>query len=145
MDGIVTAWNKSCEEMLGYSAEETIDKIPMSKICPRAYEQIQTTIRESRCTDGELEYVAKDGRVIPCSTSTFLVKDETGTPIGVCGIAMDITERKKAEEERLKAAADKQRIEELEKFAKVAVGRELKMIEQKERIKELELTLKEKS
>jgi len=143
MDGIVTTWNKCCEETLGYSAEEVIGKIPMSKICPSAGKQIQTTLTEGYCMDMELDYISKDGRVFPASTSTFLVKDETGTPIGICGIAIDIADRKKAEEERLKMATEKQRIEQLEKFAKIAVGRELKMFEMKEQIKELESKLKE--
>lgn len=57
-------------------------------------------------------------------------------------VARDITERKKMEDERLKVATDKQRIKELERFAKLAVGRELKMVELKRRIKELEKQLK---
>ena len=44
--------------------------------------------------------------------------------------------------ERLKAAADKWWIKELERFAKVVVGRESKMVELKKRIKELESKLK---
>lgn len=108
VDGIIRTWNKSCKEMLGYSAEETIGKIPLSKICPKVDEQIQVTLREGYCLDKELEYLAKDGRAIPCSTSTFLLKDEAGNPIGVGGIAIDISERKKSEKvliqsERLRA------------------------------------------
>ncbi len=51
--------------------------------------------------------------------------------------AADITERIKAEEEL------KQRLEELEKFHKLSVGRELKMIELKEQIKKLEERIKD--
>ena len=50
-------------------------------------------------------------------------------------IFQDITERKKAEEKVRKRA------KELERFHKVALGRELKMIELKKRIKELEAKL----
>jgi len=111
MNGIITTWNKSCEEMLGYSAEETIGKIPLSKICPKIDEQVQVTLREGYCLDKELEYLAKDGRAIPCSTSTFLLKDEAGNPVGVGGIAIDISERKKTEKalirsERLRALGE---------------------------------------
>ncbi len=111
LDGIITTWNKSCEEMLGYSAEETIGKIPLGKICPKADEQIQVTLRESYCLDKELEYRAKDGRVILCSNSTFLLKDGTGNPLGVGSVAIDITERKKTEKalirsERLRALGE---------------------------------------
>jgi len=54
------------------------------------------------------------------------------------GIIRDITERKKMEEELQKKMHD------LERFNKLAVGRELKMIELKKRIKELEARLGEK-
>ena len=97
MDGIIAIWNKSCEEMLGYSAEEIIDKISLSKICPEAGEQIRVTLREGYCLDRELESLSKDGKVIPCSTSTFLLKDEAGNTLGVGGIAIDITQPKKTE------------------------------------------------
>jgi len=97
MDGIIATWNRSCEEMLGYSAEETVGKIPLSKICPGAAEQIQATLREGYCLDRELESLTKDGRVIPCSTSTFLLRDEAGDLLGVGGIVIDITQRKKTE------------------------------------------------
>ena len=52
-------------------------------------------------------------------------------------ITRDVTERKKAEEELQK------NIEELEKFRDVVVGRELKMVELKKRIKELYSKLNE--
>lgn len=97
MDGIIAIWNKSCEEMLGYSAEEIIDKISLSKICPGACEQIRVTLKEGYCLDRELESLSKDGKVIPCRTSTFLLKDEAGNTLGVGGIAIDITQKKKTE------------------------------------------------
>ncbi len=80
MDGIIAIWDKSCEEMLGYSAE-----------------QIRVTLREGYCLDKELEALSKDGKVIPCNTSTFLLKDEAGNTLGVGGIAIDITQKKKIE------------------------------------------------
>ncbi len=61
----------------------------------------------------------------------YPVKDKTGDTIGVAIFAQDITERKHMEEEL------RRNVEELEQFSKLAIGREIKMIELKEEINEL--------
>jgi PAS domain S-box-containing protein len=61
----------------------------------------------------------------------YPVQDKTGDIIGVAVFAQDISERKHMEEEL------KQNVEELERFRKLAIGRELKMIQLKEEINEL--------
>lgn len=58
--------------------------------------------------------------------------DLNGNIIGIIGFAVDITDLKQYEGEL------KKKLEDLEKFHKLAVGREQKMIELKARIKELE-------
>lgn len=60
------------------------------------------------------------------------VKDEKGVVIAVEGVAQDVTENKKAEE------VLKIKLEEFEKLNKFLVGRELKMVELKSKLKELE-------
>ncbi len=108
MNGIVRSWNKAAEEMLGWTSGEAIGK-PMAVLCPNAGEQIEETVKEGFCLDKELEYIKKDGSSLPCSTSTSLMKDKDGNPIGVGGIAIDITERKKAEE-RIRESEEKYRV-----------------------------------
>jgi PAS domain S-box-containing protein len=61
----------------------------------------------------------------------YPVQDKTGTVIGVAIFAQDITERKHMEEEL------RRNVEELEQFSKLAIGREIKMIQLKEEINEL--------
>jgi PAS domain S-box-containing protein len=61
----------------------------------------------------------------------YPVKDKTGDTIAVAIFAQDITERKHMEEEL------RRNVEELEQFSKLAMGREIKMIELKEEINEL--------
>jgi PAS domain S-box-containing protein len=61
----------------------------------------------------------------------YPVQDKTGAIIGVAIFAQDITERKHMEEEV------KRNVEELEQFSKLAIGREVKMIQLKEEINEL--------
>jgi PAS domain S-box-containing protein len=62
-------------------------------------------------------------------------KNGKGEIIGVIGFAIDITESKKVEDVK------NEKMEELEKFKELMVGRELKMIEFKEKIADLEARL----
>lgn len=59
------------------------------------------------------------------------VRDVSGKPIKMVGCISDITERKRIEEEL------KKKVKELEDFLDLAVGRELRMVELKKRIREL--------
>jgi PAS domain S-box-containing protein len=67
---------------------------------------------------------------------SFPIKDSSGAIISAVEIICDITEKVKLEEEL------RNRVRDLEEFYEMAVGRELKMAELKNRIKELENELK---
>jgi len=71
----------------------------------------------------------RDGMVFP--HIYYPVQDKTGAIPGVAIFAQDITERKHMEGELTK------NVEELERFRKLAIGREVKMIQLKEEINEL--------
>ncbi len=71
-------------------------------------------------------------------TDKIPYRDAQGNIIGIIGFTINITERKKIEEILLEKNA------ELERFNKIAVGRELKMVELKNKIKELEEKLQSK-
>ena len=71
----------------------------------------------------------RDGMVF--HTIYYPVQDKTGVIIGVAIFAQDITERKHMEEEL------KRNVAELERFRKLAIGREKKMIQLKVEINEL--------
>jgi PAS domain S-box-containing protein len=60
----------------------------------------------------------------------YPVQDKTGAVIGVAIFAQDITERRHLEDEM------KRNVEELEQFSKVAIGREIKMIQLKQEVNE---------
>ena len=57
---------------------------------------------------GELLNLRKDRSEFPIYLTTLVIKDTDGKPIGLCGVATDITERKRAEE-ALKRSEEKYR------------------------------------
>ncbi len=79
-----------------------------------------------------------NGREFIVEVSVYPVKDEMGRVTSFVHVARNITDKLEMERDvKIKMA-------ELERFSKVAVGREFKMKELKERIKELEKKLEEK-
>jgi PAS domain-containing protein len=71
----------------------------------------------------------RNGRIF--HSSYFPIQAKTGEVIGVAIFAIDITERKRGEEKL------HENIAELERFSKLAVGREDRMIELKKEINEM--------
>jgi len=128
-------------ELIGKTFFDAVAKEELPKVTERFKESMRK--KEKIIKNFEVIILRKDGSKLPSMINITNLWDKDGNLIGSIAVIRDITERKRAEEEKLKAAADRQRIEELEKFAKIAVGRELRMVELKERIKELESKLKE--
>lgn len=72
-----------------------------------------------------------DGKKIPCLTVVTPLRDSNGNIIGIIEDFRDISEIKSTEKEL------RNKVEELEKYKKVTIGRELKMIELKREINKL--------
>lgn len=132
--------NSAAEKLSGYRKEELIGKnilklklVPSDQI-PKVAKHLTEHILGKVTDMGDFTLLRKDGTRVFVEISGTAVKFKG--KLVLLGIARDITERTKAEE------ALKQKNEELEAFNKMAVGRELKIIELKERIKELEEKLK---
>ena len=133
--------NQSFNELFGLSVEETEGKKgPPSTVYAdeKVGREVFKTIMKGDSWTGEVEMFTKARNKIHVFLRAYAIKDENGKVIGLIGIHTNITEKKKAEEEI------KKRVEELEKFSKFAVGRELKMVELKKEINELYKKLGEK-
>jgi PAS domain S-box-containing protein len=126
--------NNSICRMLGYSLEE-IKKLGVTDIHPKGdlpyvLGQFERQTRREITVAKDLPVKRKDGSVFYADVNTSLVTLAGKTYL--LGIFRDITERKKADTELA------EKTEELEKFSRLSVGRELKMVELKKRIDELE-------
>jgi PAS domain S-box-containing protein len=104
LDGIITSWNPAAERMFGYLAGEAIGK-PITIIIPeeRLPEEAEV-LRRLRLGESLDHYetirVRKDGTRIAISLTVSPIRDLSGTVVGASKIARDITERRRAEEER---------------------------------------------
>jgi len=99
LKGNLTSLNKAAERITGYLPAEAL-QMNLSQLVAPEYREValrMTILHESSATH-EVEIVNKDGGRIALEISTRTLVRE-GKPVGVQGIARDITERKKTEEQ----------------------------------------------
>ncbi len=146
--GVITKVNKAFEDLTGYTSIEIVggpveplflEKDRLEKLLNEVTEK---EIRGS----GELTLLSKTGKKIPVSVSASIRKDINERFIGYFMGITDITELREFQEkleekvqERTKELQAK--VEELERFHRLTVGRELKMMELKKSLDEAQKEL----
>jgi diguanylate cyclase (GGDEF)-like protein/PAS domain S-box-containing protein len=106
--GRFTWVNKACETVTGYSRDEWLRLSIWDLVAPEFQAEARDTIERKLSSDlhiFELELVAKSGRRVPLELSGRLIYRES-RPVGVQGIARDVTERRQAAQ-ALRASEDK--------------------------------------
>jgi len=110
LDGVIQSWNASAERLFGFTAAEAVGRhislvIPAERIAEE--DHIIASLKAGRRIEHfETERLAKDGRRIPVSLTISPIKDEAGQVVGASKIVRDITDRKRAEDELRRLAAD---------------------------------------
>ena len=157
--GIILRANKAVFDILGYKENEVIGKSAALMFSPETREKDveagpKKAIGGKIVTNAELNLMHKDGRKLPFSFNGTPLKDAQGKIIGAIGVGRDLREIRKlinqlkeaklGLEEQIKDRTKElqEKVEELEKFNKLAVGRELKMIELKKEIDKLKIQIK---
>jgi PAS domain S-box-containing protein len=102
--GNLTFFNDSLCRILGYSKEELIGvnnrQFMSEETAKQVYETFNRVYRTGKATKAvDWETIRKDGTEKYIETSVSLIRDSEGQPIGFQGVARDITERKKVEEQ----------------------------------------------
>jgi diguanylate cyclase (GGDEF)-like protein/PAS domain S-box-containing protein len=100
LDGNFTSLNRAGEIVTGYTREEALKMNLAQVVAPEFLEAAKTMtarkVSDSKPTTYELEIVSKQGDRVTLELSTRLIVSG-GLPVGVQGIARDITARRKAE------------------------------------------------
>jgi PAS domain S-box-containing protein len=139
LKGRLTYVNQAFVNMFGYSSIEAIKmKIPQfvaKQNLDKLNKTIIPSIKQRGNYIGELLGMRKDKTKFSLFMSAFLIKDENAKPISMMASFIDITEKKKSER-KLKQAKNQlqKQVSELERWNKITINRELKMIELKKKI-----------
>jgi len=136
----VTRLNKVAEELTGWSAEDARGR-PLEEVFHIINEQTREPAKDPVArvlASGRIEglanhtvLVARDGSERPIADSAAPICDASGRIAGVVLVFRDITGRRRAKREL------QQRMDELEQFNRLAVGREERMIELKREVNEM--------
>lgn len=156
LQGSITLVNERTEILFGYSRTELVGQ-PIEILVPERFRSKHPGYRDlffmnpstrEMGSGRDLYGLHKDGSEIPVEIGLNPFKTEDGTL--VLASIIDITERKNAQiqKQQEKEIAEQRsreliRLAELERFQKLTIGRELKMIELKKEITELRLKLTE--
>jgi len=102
LEGNYTSVNKAGELITGYTREEALKLNILQTVAPEHAITLKEMLRQKLAGESvtayEMEIVAKDDRRITVEVNTKLVYQD-GVPVGVQGIARDVTDRKLLEEQ----------------------------------------------
>jgi PAS domain S-box-containing protein len=139
-EGKITDVNEATVNVTGMAREKLVgtDFANYFTEPEKAREGYQRVFSQGFVTDYPLTIRHVDGRLTDVLYNASVYKDSLGKVLGVFAAARDITELKRTEAELAnQRARELERLAELERFHKLTVGRELKMIELKKEIEEL--------
>lgn len=111
MDLHVTYMNHSVERVLGYTAEEAMALGMNNLLSSESYAEVRRLIAKRLATDNErrateyppvivdAEHRRKDGGTVRCEITARFLRDESLQPVGIIGVARDVSERRRLEEQ----------------------------------------------
>lgn len=101
----ITYWNKSAERLYGWPATEALGRSVRDLLYfdPGIYDRAMAQLLAKGEWSGEFTHLRKDGEKLAIEGRWTLVRDDKGRPRSVLAINTDITERKKLEQQFLRA------------------------------------------
>src|SRR5207244_4128017 len=107
LSGVITTWNPAAERMFGYTAEETVGQ-SIRLIIPESHQDEENEIldrirRGKKVQHFETIRCRKDGSCLAISVTVSPIRNKDGVITGASKVVRDITDRKHAEAEALRA------------------------------------------
>ena len=104
LNGLITSWNHGATRLFGYTADEMIGKPATIVIPADTHDEEPTTLarirRGERIEPYETVRQRKDGSLVEVLLTVSPVKNPEGEIIGTSKIAVDITERRRVEQQQ---------------------------------------------
>jgi PAS domain S-box-containing protein len=124
LDGKYLDFNQSMLDLFGYSREEMMRiEVLQTYAHPVDRERFQKEVEQNGFVrDFEVKLRKKDGTEVECLLTSAVRRMDDGSIIGYQGIIRDITERKRAEEEKKKMEAQLQQAQKMEAIGTLAGG-----------------------
>lgn len=147
-EGRITDVNEAAVKVTGLARERLIGTNFWNYFTEpeKAREAYQQAFAKGFVTDYPLTIRHTEGRLSHVLYNASVYKDSNGKVLGVFAAARDMTPLKKAEMELAEQRSrELERLAELERFQKLTVGRELKMIELKQELEELRHKMREQA
>ncbi len=126
MDGKIEYINVSTEKMYGYTSEELIGRDPVilygGSEVEETWGKIMAGIKEQGFWRGEMLNKRKNGEIFYIQMTMYPLLDEKGNYLSLVGFQEDITDRKRAEEERKRFEEQFQKAQKMEAVAVLSRG-----------------------
>ncbi len=137
----ITLWSKGAEKLYGYKSGEVLGKevdfIYPPELKKERIEWQKAILSGKAVKNIRTNILNTEGELLDINLTLSPMLDKEGRPIGTVGVSRDIRGAIEAEKKL------KEKINELEKWQRLTVGREIRMVELKKEIKELKAILSE--
>jgi len=112
MDDTIDYWNPGAADLYGFSAKEAVgvvSHILLKTVFPAPLRQILAHLHAAGRWDGELIHTRQDGDRVTVASHWALHRDPNGVPISILEVNVDITGRKRAEQQLAEQALQLER------------------------------------
>lgn len=106
---VVTYWNRGAQRLYGWTREQARGRVTHELLATRfpvSREAVDASLVQDGFWEGELIHRRRDGSHVVVASRQAIQRDASGTPQAILEINTDITERKAAEAEHLRLAAE---------------------------------------